>query len=291
LVARRYFDITLEVAMPQQANVVLPVIESMGVSIWDPMWAIAEHTSWCCEIVHIIKGSVRVHSGDGVLTGRTGDTLYMPAQVRHRDEFPLDSPFEVLHIQFHCDDPQLLPDQRAADWLAGLPLRPRKRLAQKLRELYEAFSREGVGSEEYTRALLYALLLDIRESSRAPAAPARPAGRSQSRHAQTIALARDFIGQNLGRALTLADIAAHLGMSAYHLSHIFSRESGFSLSSYLTRSRMEKAQAMLADPRVRVSEVAYAVGFSDANYFAKSFRRHAGCSPSEYRERAHGSVR
>jgi two-component system response regulator YesN len=48
---------------------------------------------------------------------------------------------------------------------------------------------------------------------------------------------------------------------------------------------MERARELLADPRLRVSEVAYAVGFTDANHFAKSFRRHYGLSPTLCRER------
>ena len=46
-----------------------------------------------------------------------------------------------------------------------------------------------------------------------------------------------------------------------------------------------KRAELLANPKLRVSEAAYAVGFEDPNYFSKAFRRHFRCSPEKYRAR------
>ena len=97
--------------------------------------------------------------------------------------------------------------------------------------------------------------------------------------------AKEYIRGNLGKPIMLADIAAHLGISACHLSHVFSAESGFTLSSYLVNARMKVAAKLLADPARRISEAAYAAGFEDPNYFSKAFHRHFGCSPEKYRGR------
>jgi len=72
---------------------------------------------------------------------------------------------------------------------------------------------------------------------------------------------------------------------------VFSQRAGFRLSEYVDQRRMERAAELLGDPRRRVSEVAYAVGFRDPNYFAKAFRRHFDCSPSVYRSRLHREKR
>ena len=56
------------------------------------------------------------------------------------------------------------------------------------------------------------------------------------------------------------------------------------LNSYITDFRMKKAKKLLADPRNRIQEVSSSVGYNDGNYFAKSFRKYTGLSPSEYRE-------
>lgn len=269
--------------MAREVNPVLPEILSIGLTVWDPVWALTDHASIANELMHIRKGVVRVRIGSRSYSAKPGDTIFVPRGVIHRDEFALGSPFEVLHVQFTVDDRALVPDRRAIEWLAGAPLRQRRRLAAKLSELFEIFAREGDGSAQLARALLYALLLFIREESRGDIAPRR-AATSSARHTRAIAMAREYIDSNLAKPITLFDIARHLGMSTYHLSHVFSRESGFSLSTYITDKRMERARGLLEDPRVRISEAAYAVGFNDANYFAKSFRRHTGVSPSQYRE-------
>ena len=62
-------------------------------------------------------------------------------------------------------------------------------------------------------------------------------------------------------------------------------ETGQTLNQYLTEFRMEKAKALLADPRYKIADISSRVGYSDGNYFGKSFRKYTGLSPSEYREK------
>jgi AraC-like DNA-binding protein len=138
-----------------------------------------------------------------------------------------------------------------------------------------------------TRACLYRLLLLIRSAVMERHLPDQTTERAaaKERHRQLIQNAKEFIQANMNKSITLSDIAGHLGISACHLSHLFSEESGFTLSSFLTNSRMETAAQLLTNPKMRVSEAAYAVGFEDPNYFCKVFRRHYGCSPGRYRIR------
>lgn len=48
---------------------------------------------------------------------------------------------------------------------------------------------------------------------------------------------------------------------------------------------MEKAKQLLKDARFKISDISSRVGYSDGNYFGKSFKKYSGFSPSEYRER------
>jgi two-component system response regulator YesN len=71
-------------------------------------------------------------------------------------------------------------------------------------------------------------------------------------------------------------------VSPYHLSHVFSRESDFTLWGYLMQVRMTEAKKLLRTGRLNVSEVGRAVGYEDPNYFSKAFRKHVGQSPTGY---------
>jgi signal transduction histidine kinase/ligand-binding sensor domain-containing protein/DNA-binding response OmpR family regulator len=61
--------------------------------------------------------------------------------------------------------------------------------------------------------------------------------------------------------------------------------SGYSPKDFLRIVRMKKAGTLLYDPDQTVSEVAFAIGFNDANYFSKQFKKHFGENPSEYQKR------
>lgn len=82
--------------------------------------------------------------------------------------------------------------------------------------------------------------------------------------------------------LSLSHIASALGVSASHMSRTFKRETGRTFEHYLAEKRVEYARRLLLDPLNNVSDVAHKCGFVDASYFARVFRKFAGCSPSEY---------
>lgn len=82
--------------------------------------------------------------------------------------------------------------------------------------------------------------------------------------------------------LSLSHISSALGVSASHMSRTFKRETGRTFEHYLAEKRVEYARRLLLDPLNNVSGVARKCGFADASYFARVFRKFAGCSPSEY---------
>ena len=103
----------------------------------------------------------------------------------------------------------------------------------------------------------------------------------------TIFLIRDYISKNYGNeTLSVKDISDHVFLSASYVCTFFKNETGQTLNQYLTEFRMEKAKALLADPRYKIADISSRVGYSDGNYFGKSFRKYTGLSPSEYREKS-----
>jgi AraC-like DNA-binding protein len=85
------------------------------------------------------------------------------------------------------------------------------------------------------------------------------------------------------QSLSIAKIACALGISTGHLSRMFKRTTGVTLERYLMTSKVEAAKRLLLEPLENVSDIAERCGFSDPAYFARVFRKIAGCSPREYR--------
>jgi len=95
---------------------------------------------------------------------------------------------------------------------------------------------------------------------------------------------RSYIERNyMMPELSLEDCAAELGASPSHLSRVMKRETGKSFVEYLASYRIARAMAMMADPGMKMLEIAESSGFASQHYFSRVFKRVCGISPSEYR--------
>jgi AraC family transcriptional regulator len=93
----------------------------------------------------------------------------------------------------------------------------------------------------------------------------------------------EFIEAHLAEDFPLATLASLAQLSTYHFARAFKRSFGLPPHRYHTNRRIERARALLADPKTAVADVAVEVGFSGASAFAATFRRATGQSPTDYR--------
>ena len=97
--------------------------------------------------------------------------------------------------------------------------------------------------------------------------------------------AMDYIGAHYGeQTISVSTIAQHLGLSESHLSHLFRKETDYTIMNYLTRYRIHKAMELLRDCRLKVYEIAERVGYRDITYFSSTFKKVVGMSPSEFQD-------
>ena len=85
-------------------------------------------------------------------------------------------------------------------------------------------------------------------------------------------------------SLGVADISAHVGISAAYFSSLFNELSQESVTSYLNRLRVEQAKTMLRTTHIPVKEVGFRCGFNSANVFGRVFKKYTGQSPKQYRD-------
>jgi len=98
----------------------------------------------------------------------------------------------------------------------------------------------------------------------------------------TILKSLDILENAYAGKLNQRDLASELGISPEYFSYLFSKNIAMTFSEFLRRLRIEKAQDLYASGECPKQEVPYAVGFSDAKYFAQVFRSVTGESPAEY---------
>ena len=96
----------------------------------------------------------------------------------------------------------------------------------------------------------------------------------------------NFIEQRIGdENLKIEEMAEAVSMSRTTFYEKLKSLVGTSPSEFLRQLRMQRAQDLIVRSTMNVSQVAYAVGFTDPKYFTRCFRKAVGMSPTEYRER------
>jgi AraC-like DNA-binding protein len=99
-----------------------------------------------------------------------------------------------------------------------------------------------------------------------------------------------YIQNNYMSTIRLGEVAKMLSVSEEHLSRTFKKEITFGFSEYITLIRLQKAEHMLKnEPSRAITEVAYACGFNDSNYFSYKFKKAYGVTPSQIRDGANSS--
>ena len=83
--------------------------------------------------------------------------------------------------------------------------------------------------------------------------------------------------------LDICYIATRLNLSESYISILFKKETGDTINHYISEYRIYKARGYLCNKSLKIARIAEATGFSSQNYFAKTFHRVTGMTPSEYR--------
>ena len=129
--------------------------------------------------------------------------------------------------------------------------------------------------------LTHAVARVCRKMESAPAANT-PAVKKEPEATGYVRQAMDYIaGHYADENISIATIAEHLCVSEGHLSHVFKKQTGMTVTNYLTKTRIDAAMALLQTGRVKVYEAAAAVGYKDVTYFSATFKKLTGLSPSE----------
>ncbi len=106
-------------------------------------------------------------------------------------------------------------------------------------------------------------------------------------HAEPIAVvrAKAYIHEHLQEDISLADLARAACTSTFYICKLFKRHTGLNFTEYVSRLRVERAKDLLAQPHLRVSEIAFEVGFQSLTHFNRMFHAMTGESPTSYRQK------
>jgi AraC family transcriptional regulator len=149
-----------------------------------------------------------------------------------------------------------------------------------LRLLGQEVPPNTVPSRLFVEHLIDLLCLQLLRAHTSFPSPARPTrGLAPWQVKRVTAYMREHFAQDIG----LQDLADIVRLSRFHFCSAFRIATGHTPYEWLTRLRMEMARKLLADPAMRITDIALAVGYQTPSAFAASFRRHVGVAPTEFR--------
>lgn len=94
----------------------------------------------------------------------------------------------------------------------------------------------------------------------------------------------ELMHAHLDRELPLEEIAAAAYLSPFHFARLFKKLTGASPHAYLATLRTTRAQTLLAETDLSISEVSARVGYSSSSHFTKAFRQATGLTPRAFRK-------
>lgn len=95
---------------------------------------------------------------------------------------------------------------------------------------------------------------------------------------------KEYINHNyMDAQLTVESVCEVYKVNPSYMSRIFKQDISLSIKSYITNLRMAEARRLLRDTKITAKEIAFSVGFSNETHFLKTFKKHQGMTPKQYR--------
>jgi AraC-like DNA-binding protein len=105
----------------------------------------------------------------------------------------------------------------------------------------------------------------------------------ESREPPMIRRARQFIESHQQDEISLKEVARAVNTSTYYFCKMFKKATGMTFTQNLSFVRIGQAKKMLLNPHLRVSEIAFQIGFKSLTHFNRVFKQCTGQTPSDYR--------
>lgn len=248
-----------------------------------------ECVAYDCRLIYMVSGDLAVTVGGKKLGHLSpGNLLYIPAGVSYR----LKSKYlRAVVVTFDPYDSAPLPEERMSPVLVGEFDREKCHLEGALGALASPILLPDMESERdqfinmaniFTSAegnyrarlsaMLKLILLRVIETSDEGALPARMVDELDG-----------YIRENISDEISNTELGAIFGYHPFYISRMLKERRGMTMRQYVIAYRLKLAKDMLRTTDRSASEIAEACGFTDASYFAKTFKASFGMTPKEYR--------
>ncbi|MBQ8893992.1 MAG: helix-turn-helix domain-containing protein [Clostridia bacterium] len=249
----------------------------------EDFWS-GEHTFDCDALYFVTEGEFELTIKGEHYRVRPGQMSYIPAGTPHERRITIPGPVRKYYTHF-----DLLFGTKPLNAHFNIPVITNitdtdQAIAffQILKECY--YNPDTPQSVIRANGILLQLIALVLTESGATLNP----DEKDTEHSMQAAI--QYIHANLHRTVTVAELAEITGYSPGHFAKTFRQCFGLLPLDYITKIKINQAQKRLRETRLSVSVIAEELGYCDANYFGKVFKKKTGVSPLQYRKTARHRV-
>ncbi|PYI54264.1 AraC family transcriptional regulator [Paenibacillus flagellatus] len=191
-------------------------------------------------------------------------------------DVPGPAPFKYVLIHYSADAPSNTGAGDCSKRHFVLETGENPAIVELLRRLHKAAGTPGSLHALEAKELFYRVTLETLKSAH---------NRANRESAGIVDIVLDYMHHHYMEPLTLQRLADIAGMDAKPFSYAFNKAVGLFPIDYVIRHRIERAKHLLVASNGPVSGIAKCVGYEDAHYFSRLFRKHTGYTPSGFRSR------
>ncbi|WP_072338261.1 MULTISPECIES: response regulator [unclassified Paenibacillus] len=107
---------------------------------------------------------------------------------------------------------------------------------------------------------------------------------------RAVEVAQQYMRTHYQADLSLEKIAALVYLNPVYFSQLFKQKTGQGFKEYVIQLRLEQAKLLLANPKLKLADIAERIGYQDVRHFTQVFRKRYGVTPSEFRQEAEGAA-
>lgn len=225
------------------------------------------------QIDYFFSGIGSIYLEDRWIDYSTGTLCFIPPEVTHEivfspaktiDNYSIKFQVPATHVGYYPKTPFMLQ----------VPETHRNKLLLLIKKIVGEFVMDAPIHPRRTRDLLKYIAEIRSEIERSPAN--MPGAVQQIKY---------LVASRYSQELRIGTLAYEVGISPEHLSRLFKKETGQTLTSYILEQRLNTALNMMKNSHVPFKRIAVECGFKNVNYFTTCFKKHIQMTPSEYRAR------
>ena len=225
-------------------------------------------------LLYVVRGEMDLSAGEKHTRARSGSIFLIPPRTHYTYTYSEGEPLEYLWAHFTGSYAEgLLRDCG----IYPLPFfgssKDSGTISEGFRRMFEEFERRAPLIDLRTSVYLQEIILDAADSV------------SRTEAHLPIETSLRYIHSSYDSPILIPELAAMENLSNSRYIALFNKYMGMPPSAYIIKLRMDAARELLQTTDMSIKRIGILVGYPDAHFFSKLFKKHVGLSPVEFREK------